>query len=367
MYRVYARIVSGIICLSVLTGAGCIAVPYQEFKTYDQAFTETKTATEKFLLEYDTELEERNKAQEKTKSAGDGTPFPATVNLAPVMNPSKATTPLTARYDALSIVSDFNTVLITLAEGKSSKEVQTVADSLISSLNKFGTLIGETELIPYAAPVGKLVSTLIQKLNEAQNRKQFIAALTAGEPVVQAILDLFAQDAQDIYKVKALKATGKCSDYQDKAAAFNRQIKSLSRDYKIPSDNKTITRIKKVEAEMQKIYTRTGLKNKAVLDPQGKKPFGDLVFSQFEQTLVQAGDAATGYETVIKEQQAFYELSISYGRLLGKTKTALTTVRLALDKPADIHQQATDLIAFVFEVKRDWNALEKARQSGSGQ
>jgi len=348
----------------LLLGSGCVAVPYQEFKTYDQAFTETKAATEKLLIEYDAANQRVEKKSIDQKSGS--SPYPGHVDLSPVINPLKANNPVTARYDALKMVGTYNTLLITLAEGKSPAEVKTVADSLISSTNQFASLLGTTDFIPYAAPIGKLVATLVQKLEEAQNRKQFIAALKEGEPIVQKILDLFAEDAQDIYELKAIEADRELFKFTKKVTDFNRQIKQVALEYKKPSGEMP-EKIQVIEKKLGVIYNRVKSKNSSDLKFSGAKILDNLVISQFEQTLVQAESAASGYEKIVSEQQAFYELIMSYGGLLGKTKSTLTIVRLAMDQPVNINDQAKELFDFVFQVKRDWDALDQARRSGGNQ
>lgn len=121
-----------------------------------------------------------------------------------------------------------------------------------------------------------------------------------------------------------------------------------------------------IEKKVRNVLNRAGLKeNSEKLPTEGNRTFSEITFSQLEQTLVQAKSEADKYEEVIKAQAAFYKVIVSYEQLLAKTKSALITVRLALDAPVDIRQQANELIAFAFAVKRDWEAFNTSRHAAA--
>lgn len=358
-------IVLGVIFVTVF-GFGCASVPQREFKSYSDAFAEIKSVTEQLLLEYDV----AKRAEAKSRSAEVSPsklspPYPSEVNLTHMVHGKSFKDPVNARRDALKVVTGFNSVLISLAEGKKSEEVKSVTDSLIENLNNFAILISEDFNIPYAGQVGAIISTVVTKLEEAENRKQFIAALREAEPIIQNILDLFAKDAQDIYKIKARQTDRLWTDHQDKVATLVRQMKKVAKDHSKPAGAQ-VDKLLEIENNVRTVYDRVGLnENSEKLSTTGNKPLDELTISQLEQTLVQADSEADKYEGVIKAQVAFHKLIISYGQLLAQTNSALTTVRLALDGPVDIRQQANELIFFVFEVKRDWEALNDARRSAS--
>jgi hypothetical protein len=353
--------------LWLVFGCGCSSVPQREFKSYSDAFAETASITEKLLLEYD--LAKRTEAQarsSKTKPSEPNRPYPAAVSLASIMEGTPSQDPVDARYEALRVVTGFNALLISLAEGKKPEEVRSTTDSLIDDFKGLATLVGKDLEIPCAGQVSALISTVITKLQEADNRRQFIGAMREAEPIIQGILDLFIQDAEDIYAIKAKQADRLWSDYQDGVATLIRQMKAVCKECRAPAGDQ-VGKWQEIEEKVRQVYDRAGLKkNDHKLPAVGDTAIDELTTSQLEQTLVQANAEADKYEAVIRSQVAFHELVVSYGQLVGKTKSALTTVRLALDAPVDIRQQAHELLVFAFEVKRDWEALEDARHSAEG-
>lgn len=353
--------------VGIMSHMGCVSVPQRDFQSYSDAFAETRAATEQLLLEYDAAKQIEDASKAGAASPPRSSPYyPHEVNISRVSAKQGSKDPVNSRREALEVVSGFNSVLLSLAEGRKPDEVKSVTDSLIGDLNTFAAMISDDFQIPYAGQVGALISTVVTKLEEANNRKQFIAAIREAEPIIQGILVLLAEDAQDIYTIRAAQADRLWSEHQDKVATLVRQMKAVAKECAAPT-NGLAEELLEMETRVRAVYDRVGLtENSEKLATTGTKPFDRLTISHLEQTLVQANSEADHYEAVISAQIAFHTLIVSYGQLLAETQSALTTVRLALDQPVDIRQQASELIPLVFSVKRNWEALNNARRSAGG-
>jgi len=370
------------VCLATLVGAGCTTVPQREFKSYTEAFAEVKSATEQLLVEYgaaqqaeDAYRQAKAAAEKAAEEAKKGTkqapallpPFPPAVTLTFATESRRSTDHVGARRQALEVVSDFNTALVTLAEGKNPEEVKSSIDSLSGGLSNVAKLAGSSLPIPFAGEISTLLSTVITKLDEANNRQQFVAALKEAEPIIRGILRLFAEDAQDIYQIRAGQATRAWTSHQDGVIKLVKQMRDIAKE----CDRPTADQAKKLDAlekDVRALLDRAGLKDNSEKLPTTEgahQPFDELAVSQLQQTLVQAQAEADKYEAVIKAQTALLALVVSYGRMLAQTDATLVAVRKALDNPADIREQATELIGFVFTVKRDWEALNAARRAAA--
>lgn len=345
---------------------GCVSVPQKEFKSYTDVFAETKAVTEQFLLEYDQAKRIETEAKSaKPPKINKSSPYPADLKIIVMAQNRTSVDAVGARREALEVVSSFNAILISLAEGKKPEEIKSITDSFLEDLNGVANLFGDQFAIPYVGQIGSLISTVVTKLQEAQNRQQFVAALKEAEPIIQGIVLLFAKDAEDIYQIRAKQADRQWTDSQDKVATLVRQIKNVAKGYATPGGSYT-PRLVKIEKEVRNVLDRVGLKeNSEALSMTGPAIFEELTLSQFDQTLVQANLEADRYEIAIKQQVAFHKLIVSYGELLGKTTTSLTAVRLALDAPSDIRQQSKELFSFVFTVKRNWEELDSVRRTAT--
>ena len=362
------RAAFGAISLAFLLGAGCTSVPQKEFNSYRAAFTEVKSTTEQLLVEYDSAKRSEAKHKKGKKPVvAETVRFPTAVSLS-LSGPNTLTAdPVDVRRQALKVVSDFNDVLILLAEGKSVEEVRSGVDSLIGGYGKLSELLGAAKGIPYAEPIAALASVVIAKLEEANNHRQFVAALREGEPIVRDILSVFAKDAETIYSIRATQADRIWTMEQDTVATLIRRMSSVSEEHAAPSTEADAKKLISIEKSVRETLNRVGLKkNPAMLTTNGQRAFGAVTLSQLEQTLAQATEAAGKYEAIIEEQQALYALMVSYGGLLTQTNYSLVAVRAALDSPPDIYAQANSLIAFVFTVKRNWEAVNDARRATAG-
>ncbi|MCZ6528928.1 MAG: hypothetical protein O6949_01170 [Chloroflexi bacterium] len=361
------RIALGGTLLVFLLETGCAVIPQKEFNAYRAAFAEVNSATEQLLVEYGAaqRVEVKHKAG-NTPVATQSAPYPPTVNLSLSTSNTLNADPVDVRRQGLEVVANFNDVLVVLAEGKSIQEVRSNVDTLIGGLNNLSELLGVAKAIPYAGQIVSLVSTVVVKLEEANNRRQFIAAVREGEPIIRDILSLFAQDAETIYKIRAAQADRNWTEHQDVVATLVRQMRKVSKDHTTPTGNRA-KKLADIEKKVRAVLDRAGLQNNSEkLPTDGNSRFGELTLSQLEQTLAQAEDAARKYEAVLEEQNALYKLVVSYGGLLAQTNSSLIAVRAALDSPPDIRAQANNLVAFVFAVKRNWEALNDARRAAAG-
>jgi hypothetical protein len=359
------RFMTLLICLVVVFGCGCAIVPQREFKAYSNAFTEAKGVTEKLLLEYDEAKRVEAEARSKPANIDLIHPYPSNVTLSVGSNTPALADPVASRREALELVSGFNAVLLSLAEGKKLEEVRSVTDSFLENLTGVAMLFNDQFSIPYVGQIGALISTVITKLQEAENRYQFAVALKESEPIIQGILFLFSKDAEDIYLIRARQADRQWSEAQDRVATLVRQMKDVAKEHAAPEGNYG-KKLAAVEKDVRSLLDRVGLKeNKETLPTTGQSVFNELTLSQLDQTLLQAKSEAERYEIVIKQQVAFHKLIVSYGDLLEKTRSSLKAVRLALDAPPDIRQQSKELLSFAFRVKRDWEAFDAARRGST--
>jgi hypothetical protein len=345
--------------------SGCATVPQNEFKSFHDSFADTKNFTEKLLLEYDETKRAEAEAKPNLTNIDLKPPYPSSVTLNLRAKNNSSSDSITARREALEVVSDFNEVLMSLAEGKKPEELRSVTDTFLQDLSSVAKLIKDDFSIPYVGQISALISTVITKLQEAQNRYQFVAALKEAEPVIQGILSLFAKDAEDLYVIKAKQADRQWSEAQDRVAILVRQMRAVVKEYAPPAVAYR-QKLTTIEKDVRSLLDRVELKeNDATLSTSGQTTFNELALSQLDQTLVQANSEADQYESVIKQQVAFHKLISSYGELLEETNTSFKAARLALDAPLDIKQQSKEFFAFVFRVKRDWEALDAARRGST--
>ncbi len=353
------------IILMILSGLwGCVSIPQREWQAYNDVFKETKDITGQVLLEFDkAKLAEEKKKSTKVDTDGKKETktsykeYPHEVDITSTVQGRNVKSDLDYRFDALLAISNYNSLLTALAEGKNIEDVKSISNSLINNINKLTSSLFSNEILSIS---GNILATIVAKLTEANNREQFIATMKITEPIIQDILLLFAKDGEDFYRLKALQSDRMLTEYQDNVATALRNIKNILREYLEPSGLQK-SRLDEVQTKMRKIYDSVELtENKEILVYGTGKILDELIISYIEQCTIKANDDAIRYRVVIDTQVALYKLIVSYSQLLAKTKVALSNILVLINEPIDIAQQTYELSSFIFSVKRDLDALDKA-------
>jgi hypothetical protein len=360
-------IIVSVVSFSMIFISGCATVPQKEFDSYVQAFNETKEASEQLILDLDAAKKHAEKIKVgRNPPAKKISPFPAKVNLEAFGSPSLDE--IDARREALEVVSRFNTVLIQLAAGKKPEEIKSSVDSLIDGLNGIAGFLDTTLPIPDVA--SGLITTVIDQLQKAHNRMQFVAAMKKGTPIIDGILELLRRDAEDIYEIMARVAKQDSKGEKDTVFDLWLQMRTVAAEHKAPQGDEMKGGLSEVEQQLRKILDQVGLTVEQgfsnTLDTRGSTPFTAIALSQLQQTLAQAERAAVRYTAIVNQQNAYHQLVVSYGQLLWKTRQTLKIVRESLDRPADIRAQAIELIGFAFRVKRNLEAMNAAQLAVAG-
>lgn len=350
--------------LTVIFGTGCAAVPTTEFKAYTEAVDAVNQESEKFLVDLansralisDSDAGTSGNASQNAPSS----PFPLNAS-----NPdTKGVSPSAAeaRRRALDVVTKYNTTLAELAAGRSPEQVKSGVKSLITSLNTLKTTIGigAGTLIPFGSQIGNLLGTVIQKLDEANNRQQFIDAMRLGAPIISQIFVIFTQDADDLYAARASASFKNLGAVRDKAIPMVIQMRNVAMTSPAPTGTNEKERFDKVKSELESLAPRIGIKG-AVLVSGTTGTYSEIMLSQLEQTLVDVQSQAEKYKSIIDAQQAYYKWIQSYKALIAKANASLAAVVTALDKPVDLNVLAADMVGFVFQVKTDYEAFVAAR------
>ena len=260
---------------------------------------------------------------------------------------------------ALEVIVRYNSVLMALAEGKKQEEIKSSISSLSKGLSTVAKVSSNVSL-PFTAAT-PLISTIVSKLQDAQNKAQFEAAIREASPIINEILDLFRKDAEDVYKILAENAYQRVSGFKDRI--FDRKIHmdSVAIEHEEPKIE-LLTEFNRIKTDLRNILDTVGFNDMASdLPTTGNNPFDGNTLDQLKSSLALAETTRDQYNAVVTEQNALYELMESYGQLLLKTSDSLKTLGMALDRPAEFSSQASELVMVVFQVKRDIDAYTRAR------
>ncbi|MCP4522544.1 MAG: hypothetical protein GY827_12760 [Cytophagales bacterium] len=346
-------IISSLLALLFITS--CTTIPQSEFRTYLSSFDEFKKVNEQTIIDLDHAQKIKNKTSKKT-STFSGVSIPSTVSILSEIEVKRDE--ISIRKEALEVIDSYNALLTELAAGKSPQEVKASVDSLSSSLKSLSELSSK---VSFALPPGvdSLISTVLSKLEEAQNRQNFKEAIKEGQPIIDKMLTLFIKDAQDTYAIHSGSLIKRRKDIKLVIANLQGQIHGVSIEYKAPTGG-IKTKFDKLEKKLVETLKKSpNLKIvKIKFTPASNKDFDITTLSQLEQTYVQINSKTKELLDLQKEQQNRYNFAISYGHLVKKVQQTIKVTSIAIDNPQTINESAKEIFAFAFEVKRNIEAIK---------
>ena len=163
--------------------SGCTTVPAKEFGGYRDAFGKARGAAEEILTDYAAaRVEFQEQKKKKSKPAKPGRPAPLTDSIDAFDNAN--IDHIAIRIQAWDAIAKYNEALARLAEGRSTAEVATAVDGLVSSLSQSPL----SELTQFASQVTPFLGTLKALLTEAESeaaRQRFYSGLRSGMPLIK--------------------------------------------------------------------------------------------------------------------------------------------------------------------------------------
>jgi hypothetical protein len=109
------------------------------------------------------------------------------------------------RRTALRTIDKFNNVLVTLAEGESIQSVQNSAAGFLQVASDF-VESATGSVVPGLEAVTGLVRTLIGRFEKARLRKEFVAVVRTGAPIIDRMLKALIAERGDHITLRADEA-----------------------------------------------------------------------------------------------------------------------------------------------------------------
>jgi hypothetical protein len=200
-------------------------------------------------------------------------------------------TTVAIRLDALEVIDRYNTVLVTLAEGKPDREVQSAVGAFSHSLSALLTAAGPA--IPALNAIVGDARTIAALAESARQRAQFERIADVGAPVVGRIIDeVFLQDKEDLTEIRTASADRQSR--LDSALASSRATAQQ--------------RLHEVMAQVgsqAKTYSVAGQTDRRLFDLSGLETSGqdytDVVQVRIDRLVAAAEHLATKYRMVVDE------------------------------------------------------------------
>lgn len=357
---------------ALLLAAACTPVPKVELTAYVDAFGKTEAAIEQALVDMDAaeavvkEIKARREAEKN--DSGANTPTAGTIQTTIDLRPAAAEpeSQSAKRRRALEVVARFNATMVALAEGRSDAEVRASTEGLVGNLQALGSLANIA--VPGSQVVIGSLSTAIAALEKARNRQQFMDAMRVAAPIIDQILVLFREDAEDVFEFLAEETRDNLILAAAGVFEVGRQMRDLTEIRKPPAG----TQIQTHKSLGQKLVDARATVRRPLTgeplptgDSTADYVYDDLTLNQLSRMATEALTIATRYRALEMEHTARIEAYQKYGALLAQTRRTLGSVLLAIDRPPEVRQQALELIGIAFETKRSWQKWRAADRASA--
>ena len=339
--------------------AACTSIPTQELSQYRQAFAATQTASEAGLMDFADAVQAEQVRQRAIEPAA----RPAGEISAELENGgSKPPDAIEVRRRAVRTIDHFNSVITTLAEGKSVKEVQGTATGFINAAQSFVVAAGGNA-VPGLGSLTGVVNTLLAQIEQARARAEFEQAVRSGAPIITAMLNALIEEREQHMDLRVDQAKQREVIITDELTMRAAALRSLIGDHTAPARDDPRAAIQKVLNEaLTPAQVRLSFQLPLQLSYQNGKP--PLTAEQviLAQELLagvkQWSDAFVANRVAIENLRAALN---NYGLLLNQTQSALNTVVTNLGRPQSLQQISENLLGVAFELKSNLEAYGAAR------
>ena len=356
-----ARIINLIAALGlVLLATACAEIPQQELGTYVEAYGQARSATEQVLTDLIAAREEI-KANQAAAAAAKA-PVRRGVYVPPTER-SGASGPdaIGSRLAALALVSQYNDILVAIAEGKRVAVLQAKVQGAAQVATELLSLAGAS--FPGVGALTGLLQTIASEAQKYKDRKDFADAVRAGAPLVKDILQFFIQDTPLIVAVHEGVWDAEGAPLRNQADRIARSIFAEVRQSAPPPagspEQKKLGAIEShLTEELSKI--RPGA---VTLQPAGRTPLTMATLEGMDADLGSLDMAVAAYLENQRKSPALRALMDKYVDTLAATQAALDNVAKALDRPVDISKAAIELLDSAIAIKQQYAIYKAAVKS----
>lgn len=321
--------------------AACTSLPTQELTQYRQAFAATQTASEAILMDFADAVRSARSAERAAVPAD----------------------AVEVRRRAMRTIDQFNSVLTTLAEGKSVAEVQGCASGFINAAQSFVAAAGGRS-VPGLGSLTSVVNTFLSRMEQARARAEFEQAVRAGAPIITAILGALIEEREQHMTLRVQEANLREVMILDELTTRAAGLRSLIGEHSAPARNDPRRSLEdSMNEALAPVQGRLAFALPLQLSYQSGKPALTLEQALLAQELVTAmkrsSDAWVANRAALENLRAALD---HYGVLLTQAQTAMTAVATDLGRPQSLQQISESLIGVAFELQSHLQAYGAARQ-----
>ncbi len=340
----------------------CAGIPQQEMGIYIDAYAQARSATERVLTDL-IAAREKIETFKADKAAAENQAEPERRDYVPPTERPSGTgqDAIGTRLAALALVSQYNDILVAIAEGKRVETLQAKVQGATQAATQLLSLAGAS--LPGVGALTGLLQTIAGAVQKYEDRRAFAEAIKEGAPLVKEILHFFIKETPEIVKVHEGIWDAQGAILLGQANRVARTILSEAKQWGPPAaGSNDEKRVKKIETRMTEQLTRIR-RGEVKLDLTGANPITTQTLSRLEANLGGLETAVAAYVENQKKSPALRALMNQYVGTLATTQLALDHISEALDRPVDFSQIAVELLESAIAIKQQYAVYKAALNS----
>lgn len=357
------RLVQMAFCALVMAGiSACAEVPQRELAIYVDAYNQARSSSEQVLTDLVASREKiiAYRAEEAARHAR----LPVTRGeYVPPTKRKSGSGPdaIAVRLAALALVSQYNDILVAIAEGQKMEAIQAKVEGAAVSATKLLSLASTT--IPGAGALTDLLKTVSSVAQKYADRQAFAEAIKAGVPMVKSILQFLIDETPLIVQVHEGVWDAESAPLRGQVFRIARSIRDEAKLHGPPaSGSPEEGQVAEIELSItrQLVLVQPG---EFRLSFDGATPITSDALAQLKTGLPQVEAATRAYLENQKKSPALRALMDEYVNTLSVTQVALDNVSVALERTVDFTHFATELLDATISIKQQYATYKAALSS----
>jgi hypothetical protein len=313
---------------------GCAGVSRQQLQLYTNAFDEAKSSSELIYAEMVSALKEGggteiSKNESFTASLGPG--VYSRIDCRPEIKVYEA---LLARCEAINMIANYNSAMMSLAQGSSGTMVLGRLDSAFNSAKTLVDMVPVPEVAAIFATAETIFPQIRAILSQAlklRDQAELKAKLNEGGPLIQNLIEAMQADVFEIYKVQRAYYQLRLEIIQNEIDSHVGEAKRIAFSFTAPTDASMIALRSILDARFDALFNQSEPtfgeeRLSEVNGPAGNPTFSAEAAVNIGKSIDAVEIEVRNFREVVAKWNEFISALRSYDRLLESVDAAFKTL-----------------------------------------
>ncbi len=313
---------------------GCAAVPRQQLQLYTNAFDEARSSSELIYAEMVPALKEGGGTMTSADASFTASLGPGVYSRIDCRPDIQVYEALLARCEAINMIANYNSAMMSLAQGASGSMVLGRLDGAFNSAKTLANMapIPEVKAIfATAEAIFPQIRAILGQALKLRDQAKLKTKLKEGAPLIQDLIKALQTDVFEIYNVQRAYYQFRLEKIQNEIDAHVGEAKKIAFSFTAPTDASMIVLRSTLDAQFDALFNQPEpIFGKELLSevngPVGNPPFSAETAVNIGKSLDAIEVEVRRFQEVVTKWNEFLSALRSYDQLLESVNTAFNTL-----------------------------------------